>query len=99
MRYKLLATLLVPAAALLTGCASDKTAPATGSPTTAAAVANAGPTGAELWANNCSRCHNIRPPQSYNDAQWEAVVRHMRFRADLTGREQREITKFLQANH
>ena len=101
MRYKLLAALLVPGAScLLSGCANDKPTAATpGGPTTAAAVAKVGPTGAELWADNCSRCHNMQPPGRFDDAQWEAVVRHMRLRADLTGREQREITAFLQASH
>jgi hypothetical protein len=55
--------------------------------------------GAQLWADNCSRCHNVRPPQSYSDAQWETVMMHMRLRADLTGPEQRKITAFLQASH
>jgi hypothetical protein len=41
----------------------------------------------------------MRPPQSYSDAQWEAVGMHMRLRANLTGMEQREITRFLQASH
>lgn len=96
MQYKLLATLLVPGAALLTGCAGEKN---TGSPTNAAAVASAGPSGAELWADNCSRCHNMQPPGRFNDVQWEAVVRHMRLRADLTGVETRKITEFLKASH
>src|ERR1043165_9630175 len=25
--------------------------------------------GAELWAENCTRCHNARPPEYYSDAQ------------------------------
>ena len=56
-------------------------------------------TGAQLWSDNCARCHNARPPQSFSDAQWQAVVHHMRLRADLTGQEQRKITEFLQAAH
>jgi hypothetical protein len=55
--------------------------------------------GAQLWSDNCSRCHNIRPPQSYNDAQWAVVTHHMRLRANLTGEETRLITEFLQASH
>jgi cytochrome c1 len=55
--------------------------------------------GAQLWSENCSRCHWARPPQSYSDAQWQTVVHHMRLRADLTGQEQRAITTFLQASH
>ncbi len=52
--------------------------------------------GAALWAANCTRCHNLRPAASYNDAEWAVIVHHMRQRAGLTGEEQREITAFLQ---
>jgi hypothetical protein len=55
--------------------------------------------GAELWAETCSRCHNIRPPEYYSDAQWDLIVHHMRIRANLTGPEAREIVKFLQASN
>ena len=88
--------------ALVVGCADqNKTASSDkASPATAPVMASsAGAGGAQLWADNCSRCHNIRPPQSYSDTQWEAVVMHMRLRANLTGTEQREITRFLQASH
>ena len=103
MRKQLLAALvLLAGSTVLTSCANDKPATATtaGQPTTApvAASATAAPGGAQLWADNCSRCHNIRPPQSYSDAQWEAIVMHMRLRANLTGEEQRTITRFLQAS-
>ena len=54
--------------------------------------------GAQLWADNCSRCHNIRPPQSFSDTQWETIVHHMRFRANLTGVEARKIAEFLKAS-
>jgi hypothetical protein len=53
--------------------------------------------GAKLWADNCIRCHNIRPPKSLSDNEWDVVMMHMRVRAGLTGEEQREILKFLQA--
>ena len=102
MRSNLMITLLsLAAVALLEGCgqAGPKTAAAT-APAADHGVAQATEaSGAELWAANCSRCHNLRPPQSYSDAQWEAVVMHMRLRADLTGPEQRKITAFLQASH
>ena len=54
--------------------------------------------GAELWADNCARCHNLRPPEEFSGAQWATIVHHMRLRANLTGQEEREITKFLQAS-
>ena len=53
--------------------------------------------GAQLWTDNCIRCHNIRPPKSLSDKKWEIVMMHMRVRASLTGEEQRQILRFLQA--
>lgn len=51
--------------------------------------------GAQLWAENCGRCHNVRSPSRYSDAQWEVIVHHMRVRANLTGAQQRAISAFL----
>ena len=53
--------------------------------------------GARLWAENCIRCHNIRTPASLSDRQWQIVVHHMRLRAGLTGEQQQDILRFLQA--
>ena len=56
-----------------------------------------GLSGEELWSNNCLRCHNIRPPTMYSDAQWDVIVHHMRIRANITGQEQRAIVEFLKS--
>ena len=56
-------------------------------------------TGAQLWGQNCGRCHNIRSPGMYSDAQWEVAVMHMRVRANLTGEEHRKILAFLKSAH
>jgi hypothetical protein len=56
-----------------------------------------GLTGEELWSNNCLRCHNIRPPTRYNNAQWDVIVHHMRIRANINGQEQRAIVEFLKS--
>ena len=56
-----------------------------------------GLTGEELWSNNCLRCHNIRPPTMYTNAQWDVIVHHMRLRANITGQEQRAIVEFLKS--
>jgi hypothetical protein len=56
-----------------------------------------GLSGEELWSNNCMRCHNIRPPTMYNDAQWDVILHHMRLRANITGQEQRAIVEFLKS--
>ena len=55
--------------------------------------------GSQLWAENCTRCHNARPPQAYSDGQWSTIVHHMRLRADLTGEEARLVRDFLQASN
>jgi nitrate/TMAO reductase-like tetraheme cytochrome c subunit len=57
-----------------------------------------GLTGEELWSNNCQRCHNIRPPTMYSNAQWDVIVHHMRVRANITGQEQRAIVEFLKSS-
>jgi len=51
--------------------------------------------GAQLWGENCARCHNIRPPQALTDGQWEVVGMHMRGRANLTAVETNKIVEFL----
>jgi hypothetical protein len=61
-----------------------------------AAVAT-GKGGAELWAENCIRCHNIRSPSNYSPAQWEVVMMHMRVRANLTPEEHKKILEFLKS--
>ena len=53
--------------------------------------------GAELWAETCSHCHNLRSPSTYGPAQWEVALYDMRVRANLTGEQQRKILEFLKA--
>ncbi|WP_288944969.1 cytochrome c [Marinobacter sp. SS8-8] len=55
--------------------------------------------GAQSWADNCSRCHNMRDPAELRDDVWEPSVIHMRIRAGLTGQEVRDITAFLQKSN
>ena len=87
------------AAVLISGCGQNEPAPA-GAPATQPSVfAPPEKAGAQLWSENCSRCHNLRPPESFSDSQWDTVVHHMRFRADLTGGEARKIAEFLKASH
>ncbi|HEV2717109.1 MAG TPA: hypothetical protein VGU64_17725 [Terriglobales bacterium] len=74
---------------IVSSCATDKQA--------GGAAANGVPekSGAQLWADNCQRCHNTRSPSSYNDAQWEVAMMHMRVRANLTPEEHKKILEFL----
>jgi mono/diheme cytochrome c family protein len=55
--------------------------------------------GAQTWADNCSRCHNMRDPKDLRDDQWITTVFHMRTRAGLTGQQTRDIITFLQQSN
>ena len=50
---------------------------------------------AQLWGDNCARCHNMRPPGQYNDDQWVVVMHHMREMTSLTKEEYQRILDFL----
>jgi len=55
--------------------------------------------GAISWSRNCTRCHELRNPTEFRDDLWKPIVTHMRVRAGLTGRQQRNILAFLQASN
>jgi len=55
--------------------------------------------GAQTWADNCARCHNMRDPKELRDDQWRTVVSHMRVRGGLTGEEARDVLAFLQGSN
>ncbi|WP_341582653.1 cytochrome c [Marinobacter metalliresistant] len=55
--------------------------------------------GAQSWADNCARCHNMRDPAEFRDDVWEPTLLHMRMRAGLTGQEVRDIQAFLQKSN
>jgi cytochrome c1 len=51
--------------------------------------------GAQLWAENCQRCHNTPSPASFSHEQWVTVGMHMQTRAQLTDKERDKIIAFL----
>ena len=51
--------------------------------------------GAQLWSENCQRCHNTPSPSSFTPEQWETVGMHMQSRALLTEVEKNKIIAFL----
>ena len=55
--------------------------------------------GAILWGENCSRCHNTPDPAAFSDVQWEAIGTHMRIRAGLTAKDAEKIIDFLQQSN
>ena len=86
------ATIIISCAGLtwLIGCAANK-------PSGEVAAGTTGKSGAQLWAENCVRCHNIRSPGSYSGMQWEVGLMHMRVRANLTPEEHKKILEFLKS--
>jgi mono/diheme cytochrome c family protein len=79
---------------LVLGCAANKQSGDVAAGTTPSATEKGG---AQLWAENCVRCHNIRSPSNYSPAQWEVVMMHMRVRANLTPEEHKKILEFLKS--
>lgn len=53
--------------------------------------------GAELWSQQCSRCHNMPDPTAYQDDKWETVSMHMKVRANISDKEIKLIKEFLQS--
>ncbi len=51
--------------------------------------------GAQLWSENCQRCHNTPSPATFSAEQWETVGMHMQSRALLTETEKEKIVEFL----
>jgi hypothetical protein len=51
--------------------------------------------GAQLWAENCQRCHNTPSPNSFSHDQWITIGMHMQTRAQLTDEEKDKIVAFL----
>jgi mono/diheme cytochrome c family protein len=70
-----------------------------GQPAAPAASTSPLAVGGKMWSQRCGQCHNLRPASQYSDAQWAVAMHHMRIRVPLTGEEQRNMLKFLQATN
>ncbi len=53
--------------------------------------------GAQLWGENCSRCHNAPGPGELNNDNWEVVGLHMQVRANITRTDMDKIIDFLKS--
>jgi hypothetical protein len=53
--------------------------------------------GAQLWGENCARCHNAPSPGEFNNDNWEIVGLHMRVRANLIQPDIDKIVGFLKS--
>jgi mono/diheme cytochrome c family protein len=55
--------------------------------------------GAQLWAENCITCHEVKPRSSFSPQKSDAIKRHMREEADLSPEEQEAILEFLKSGN
>lgn len=55
--------------------------------------------GAQLWGENCVRCHNAPPASQFNDNEWVAIGTHMQLVSHLTSDETKKIIDFLAASN
>jgi cytochrome c2 len=53
--------------------------------------------GAQLWGENCVRCHNSPSPDTFSDDQWEVAGLHMQIRGNLTADEASKVIEFLKS--
>ncbi len=60
-----------------------------------ASEAVASKSGAQLWGENCRRCHNAPDPNTFSADQWTTIGMHMQTRALLTDQERIKIIEFL----
>jgi nitrate/TMAO reductase-like tetraheme cytochrome c subunit len=51
--------------------------------------------GAQLWGENCNRCHNAPSMDQYSKEQWTIIGSHMKLKAGLTNDEMTKIVAFL----
>lgn len=58
---------------------------------------SASKSGAQLWAENCNRCHNAPPPGEFNNANWDVVGTHMQVRANISKTDMAKIGDFLKS--
>jgi len=80
--WVMLAMLTMIIAIIINGCAESKLV--------------AAKSGAQLWAENCQRCHNTPSPSSFSHEQWVTIGMNMQTRAKLTDKEREKIVAFLQ---
>lgn len=51
--------------------------------------------GAEVFNNNCTRCHNARSLDEFSLEEWAVIMPHMREKAHLTGKETDAVMQFV----
>jgi hypothetical protein len=95
-KFRKFVVLLFIALLVLGGCGAGGHTSSSDSASTRPAVARRGR--AQMWAQNCNRCHNARPASWYSQREWEVAMHHMQVRGYLTGEETRGIMEFFRAS-
>lgn len=55
--------------------------------------------GAQIWGENCIRCHNAADPATFSDVEWDVATMHMQIRANLTPEEAQKVAEFLKSSN
>ncbi|MCX6290959.1 MAG: cytochrome c [Bacteroidetes bacterium] len=55
--------------------------------------------GAQLWGENCSRCHNAPTMDQYAKEDWGIIGTHMKLKAGLTAQETKKVVEYLQSGN
>lgn len=51
--------------------------------------------GAQLWGENCNRCHTAPSQDQYSKDQWGIIGNHMKLKAGITNDEMIKIVAYL----
>ena len=55
--------------------------------------------GAQVYANNCNRCHEYRSPTEFTGPQWSIITTHMRIVGGIPADESRAVFEYLKSQH
>jgi mono/diheme cytochrome c family protein len=91
--YKGLVALLMIAAVIGMAAGAPATQKQANNKKVAKPAAAAAKTGAQVFTQNCGRCHNA--PEELSPREVRAVVRQMRVRANLSAEDEQLLLKFL----
>lgn len=51
--------------------------------------------GRQLYIDNCSRCHQLYSPDSFNSSQWKTIISAMAPRTPMSSSEVQLVTKYV----
>jgi hypothetical protein len=69
-----------------------------GNEETVAADANLTAAGKTVYETKCIRCHSMKPLAAYTEPRWDAILKIMAPKANLTQGETQQVTAYVKAN-